>query len=219
MDNDIGGLWDEVQFRQELHDRLFHGDIYNLTKPHRLTHLVLHHCKYVAKLYTLYDNEVRALTGRRLFQADEDAKGIIQGLCVDGMIVSLSMMNVANKLYSGLKGHGAPWPYENCVSILIRQMGSLAKTIEDIDHMAQTNPIGEVIGALQEMMHCYTDMYTYFGDNERTMIEQIYTRLNFIEGKHIYADKVQSQMLTIINDARQRKGLPHLTASAARMGS
>jgi hypothetical protein len=219
VDNDIGGLWDEVQFRQELHDRLFHGDIYNLTKPHRLTHLVLHHCKYTSKIFTMYDNEVRALTGNPLFHNDEDAKGIIQGLAVDGMIVSLSMLNVANKLYSGLKGHGAPWPFEVCASLIIKHVGRLAKTVEDIDHMAQTNPIGEVVGVLQEMTHCYTDIFTHFGDSERDMIEKVYARLNFIEEKNIYGDRLQAQMLQIINAARDRKGLRHLTAKAARVGS
>lgn len=218
MDNDIGGLWDEVQFRQELHDRLFHGDIYNLTKPHRLTHLVLHHCKYVSKIFTLHRNDTQAHEGTWLFADDADAKAKVEALCVDGMIVSLSMLNVANKPYSGLKSNGNAWAFENCVSNLIRQVGSLAKTIEDIDHMGQTNPIGEVVGALQEMMRCYTDIYSYFSNDERSLVERIYDRLNFIEEKNMYGDRLQAQMLMIINESRDRKGLRRLTAAAARVG-
>lgn len=219
MDNDIAGLWDEVQFRQELHDRLFHGDIYNLTKPHRLTHLVLHHCKYTSKLFALHDNEVRANTPFPLYHDDEDAKSIIQRLCVDGMIVSLSMLNVANKLYSDTKSTDAPWPYEVNIGELIRKVGTLAKTVEDIDHMAQTNPIGEVVTALQTMMHAYTGIFCYFGGGERGLIEQIYARLNFIEEKNMFGDRLQAQMLMIINEGRERKGLRKLTAAAARIGS
>lgn len=222
MDNDIGGLWDEVQFRQELHDRLFHGDIYNLTKPHRLTHLVLHHCKYTSKIYGLHNLYIRQefyKSNRPLFEGDEDGKAIVQNLCVDGMIVGLSMLNVANKLYSGLKGHGEHWPFDCCVGLLVTSTGKLAKTIEDIDHMAQTNPIGEIVGVLQEMMRCYTDIFTYFGETERDVIEKIYARLNFIEEKNMYGDRLQAQMLMIINVARERKGLRQLTAAAARVGS
>lgn len=219
MDNDIGGLWDEVQFRQELHDRLFHGDIYNLTKPHRLTHLVLHHCKYVAKIFTLHRNANDATDEKWVFTDDAEAKAKAEALCVDGMIVSLSMLNVANKPYSGLKSNGNPWAVENCVSNLIRQVGALAKTIEDIDHMAQTNPIGEVVGSLQEMTRCYTDIFTYFGNDERALVERIYDRLNFIEEKNMYGDRLQAQMLMIINEGRNRKGLRQLTAKAARIGS
>lgn len=219
MNNDIAGLWDEVQFRQELHDRLFHGDIYNLTKPHRLTHLVLHHCKYTSKLFTLFDTEVRAMTGRPAFFEDVDAKGIIQRLCVDGMIVSLSMLNVANKLYSARPRQQSFWSFECCFPELIRKVGALAKTVEDIDHMAQTNPIGEVVDSLETMMQCYTGVFRYFGESERDLIEQIYARLNFIEEKNMYGDRLQSQMLMIINEARERKGLRKLTAAAARVGS
>lgn len=219
MNNDIAGLWDEVQFRQELHDRLFHGDIYNLTKPHRLTHLVLHHCKYTSKLFTLFDTEVRAMTGRPAFFEDVDAKVIIQRLCVDGMIVSLSMLNVANKLYSARPRQQSFWSFECCFPELIRKVGALAKTVEDIDHMAQTNPIGEVVDSLETMMQCYTGIFRYFGESERDLIEQIYARLNFIEEKNMYGDRLQSQMLMIINEARERKGLRKLTAAAARVGS
>lgn len=219
MNNDIAGLWDEVQFRQELHDRLFHGDIYNLTKPHRLTHLVLHHCKYTSKLFTLFDTEVRAVTGRPAFHEDEDAKAIIQRLCVDGMIVSLSMLNVANKLYSDRPRQQTFWAFECCFPELIRKVGALAKTVEDIDHMAQTNPIGEVVDSLQTMMHAYTGIFRYFGESERDLIEQIYARLNFIEEKNMFGDRLQAQMLMIINEGRERKGLRKLTAAAARVGS
>ncbi|MNO19230.1 hypothetical protein D3C76_89580 [compost metagenome] len=222
MENDIGGLWDEVQFCQELHDRLFHGDIYNLTKPHRLTHLVLHHCKYVSKIYGLHNLYIRqefCKPGRPLFDGDEDGKNLVQGLCVDGMVVGLSMLNVANKSYSGLRSATHPWAFDLSISSLIRQQGVLAKTIEDIDHMAQTNPIGEVVGAVQEMMKCYTSIFSYFGDDERTLVERIYDRLNFIEEKNIYGDRLQAQMLMIINEARERKGLRKLTAAAARIGS
>lgn len=223
MDNDIGGLWDEVQFRQELHDRLFHGDIYNLTKPHRLTHLVLHHCKYTSKIFGMYSTYIRQefyQPGDRLFHNDEDAKRIIQGLCVDGMIVSLSMLNVANKLYSGLRNTGAPWVFDIAAVELVRSTGKLAKTVEDIDHMAQTNPIGEVVSVLQSMTHYYTSIFHSFtGEDERDLVEQIYARLNFIEEKNMYGDRLQSQMLMIINEARERKGLRKLTAAAARVGS
>ncbi|MNW70046.1 hypothetical protein D3C74_492230 [compost metagenome] len=51
------------------------------------------------------------------------------------------------------------------------------------------------------------------------MIEKVYARLNFIEEKNMYGDRLQAQMLQIINAARDRKGLRQLTAKAARVGS
>lgn len=214
--NTMNEKWDELQFRQELHDQLFHGDIYHLAKPHRLTHLVLHHCKYTSKIHTLYRKEISTPSGNyEWFKGDPESKQTMLRLCVDGMIVSLSMLNIANFRFSKLLAIG-PFDMGTCVDILIHNTGRLAKTVEDIDHMMQTKPIDAVVHCLAEMTTSYMTVFKILSDGDQEqLIDAIYARLNTVESYNMFAHERQTQMLSIINTARSRRGLHALTTEAA----
>ena len=216
--------WQDLQFRQELHDQIFHNDIYNLAKPHRLTHLVLHHCKYTSAIYTLFNNDFcegfRHGGIRAPFTSLPENLEPFLAKCVDGMIVALSMLNVAGKSY--YKTRHEPMGQsgvEQSVDTLVECSGKLAKVVEDIDHMGQENPLGDVVNILKSMTDAYATLYTAFnGNTEGALVEAMYRRLNQVEMKHIWGTEFQTRMLNVINAGREHRGLRPLTRKAARIG-
>ncbi|MNC74915.1 hypothetical protein D3C75_1263540 [compost metagenome] len=56
-------------------------------------------------------------------------------------------------------------------------------------------------------------------DSVNDLIAACYNRLNDVERKHIFADQLQTEMLTLINEHRKRNGHGPLTAAAAYMGA
>jgi len=154
--------WLRLQYRQELHDKLYHQDIYVLSKKERLAHLVLHHTKYVSKLF--------GGGGRN------DAK-----LLIDGVIVSLSILNVCN--------HRAAWStsersvsYDETVAFMIQAMGRLAKYVEDMDHLAFNEGIRELGSITNQLMGAYIDLMK----DHSLLINNYNTRMEEIEEKSIF---------------------------------
>lgn len=175
----------EMQFRQELHDQLFHSDIYNLSKPKRLTHLVLHHCKYVSELFLMVTNE-----HYEELQAKGPQSARIERLTVDGLIICLSMANVCNKsLFEAMEDRKLS--RTDAAELLLRRMGMMAKTIEDIDHMAQSNPLGEIMESAAIMASCYMNLFLRFNGDESPhnlaeMFKLVEERLLGGESKNIH---------------------------------
>jgi hypothetical protein len=177
-----------LQYRQELHDSVFHSDIYTLTKHHRLQHLVLHHCKYVAELHLMLTNEHYAD-----LQQHGPQRNRIGRLAVDGLIICLSMFNVCGKL---LSAHIEPNHNDTlaCSEILLHGVGRMAKTIEDVDHMMQTRPLEEIMERAALMAVSYMNIavrnfpeYNVF--NLNAVMHQVEDRLLEVERKNIYFDK------------------------------
>lgn len=192
-----------TQFRQELHDRYFHGDIYHLSKPDRLKHLVLHQCKYISQLYTIIheygtvsDNDVWSAKNdgdRRIHQNNLERMRI---LITDGFIVALSMMNVCNYRVESFI------PLEDCtpIHLMVRHMGKMAKTIEDIDHMGQTNPLGEIISSVEVLLAVYHKQFEMTGGDLKELISRIYRRLVAVEEKNVFYKKYHHIMLEQLKD-------------------
>lgn len=186
----LSQVFNRMQFRQELHDVVFHSDIYTLSKPRRLTHLVLHHCKYVSELYRMFMQE--GIGGTK---HDAPQRERIRRLTVDGLIICLSMANVCNKkLGDVIDVRGLTVP--DACGLLLRRMGMMAKTIEDIDHMGQTNPLGEIMESAALMAGCYVSLYALsypeyncflrdmmYDNVEKRLLEG--ERRNIFFGKHI----------------------------------
>lgn len=192
--------WFRFQWRQELHDRLFHSDIYNLAKPHRLTHLVLHHAKYVAQLHTLVREYTNLLT-TGMDRGPNAAR--LKRLCVDGLIVSMSMYNVANKLFTDAQPGIHTFSAEESINVLIRNMGNLAKVVEDVDHMAQSNPLGSMVEHLNVMCQCYLSLYAAGVDQTldaggngamRRLFIDLEERLVEVEKKSMFYDELKTQI-------------------------
>lgn len=175
----------KLQFRQELHDQTFHSDIYTLSKPRRLTHLVLHHCKYVSELFLMVTNE-----HYQELQEKGPQSGRIERLTVDGLIICLSMANICNQsLFNALEER--QFSRQDAAEVLLRQVGLMAKTVEDIDHMAQTNPLGDIMANAAIMAMCYMSLYLHSNDAPCTrhlegMFGQLEHRLLSGERKNIH---------------------------------
>lgn len=176
---------DTLQFRQELHDQTFHSDIYTLSKPRRLTHLVLHHCKYVSELFLLVTDE-----HYQELQAKGPQQGRIERLTVDGLIICLSMANICNKsMFEALEDR--QYSRQDAAEVLLRHVGLMAKTVEDIDHMAQTNPLGDIMANSATMAMCYMSLYLHSNEAPSTrylegMFGQLEHRLLSGERKNIH---------------------------------
>lgn len=172
------------QFRQELHDRFFHQDIYTLEKGKRLQHLVLHHCKYLSKLYQAL------ITGESMADLPS-TKTTVEMTCTDGIIVALSMMNVCN-----VDASQAVWdeyqrsgltPRQACEQ-LISLVGSMAKVIEDIDHLQTENPLSE-LGRLAAQVCCaYLMMRTRDSESLNELFIDIRDRLIYVERRSIFSE-------------------------------
>ena len=217
-------LWDSLQYRQEMHDRLFHSDIYNLAKPHRLTHLVLHQAKYVSRYHmALKDADAFRKTYSDKTETTTLPEGhiteAVRRLTIDGVIICLSTLNVCNRKMSDLLDKYMIWDLNECADQLIVSMGKMAKTVEDIDHMAQIRPLGTMVELTKVMTQAYINLWTFSSDRDGVnhLLEACYHRLNEVERKHIFADQLQTEMLVSINEHRKRTGHPLVTPSAAYM--
>lgn len=170
---------DVLQYRQELHDRIFHTDIYTLTKPHRLQHLVLHQCKYIAKLYELVtfgdDNthEVQLATEK---------------VALDGFIVAMSMLNVCNKLLSKDLALEV-WEPKVCVSKGLRAMGALAKIVEDIDHMVMDSPLTQIHAQTIILATAWMNIYCERGSSLDNFFQVVLARLVQVETYNMYYER------------------------------
>ena len=124
-----------LQYRQELHDKYYHNDIYTLPLRDRLGHLTLHHAKYIA-----YAATVGLDTGDRRI--------------VDGIICCLSMLNACNReathpidldLYDI---NGMPMR-------LLESLEEMAKTVEDFDHLIVDGGRKKLGDQVDRLLHHY----------------------------------------------------------------
>lgn len=170
------------QYRQDLHDQKYHTDIYVLPKPQRLNHLVLHHMKYVSDLHKV----LRRMTIAG--EVREEDHELLKRRCLDGLIVCLSMANICGKhLITSLATF--PWHKEGATDAMIEAVGTMAKTIEDIDHMGQTNPLGEIFGMVNVLLGVYTGALSLVGIEFQDIVEHIDERLLQVESKHMWHDR------------------------------
>jgi hypothetical protein len=168
------------QYRQDLHDMKYHTDIYVLPKAKRLTHLVLHHCKYVSELVLRMENwtpewRKQEINGWKRFER----------IALDGIIVSLSVANICGRRLPGSFAT-MPWPDNQARDAMIASIGKMAKTIEDIDHMGQTNPIFELWTECTIMFSTYVDCLRLVGVPFWEMVDAVNARLLAVESKHMY---------------------------------
>lgn len=168
------------QYRQDLHDSKYHTDIYVLPKAKRLTHLVLHHCKYVSEL------AIKLETWTPEWRKGElNSWKRFERIALDGIIICMSMANICGKKLPGSFAT-MPWLIVDTRTTMIKSMGKMAKTIEDIDHMGQTNPIGELWGECMLMFSCYVTCLRLVGIPFWEMVDAVHERLLAVESKHIY---------------------------------
>lgn len=181
------------QYRQDLHDRKYHTDIYVLPKAKRLTHLVLHHCKYVADLYAIMIKP--GFEGH--MHRNADVREVFTRRALDGLIVSLSIANICGYTIPGSIAT-TPWTDIQARNVMIAAIGKMAKTIEDIDHMGQTNPLGELWSRGMDLFSVYTHCLRLVGIPFWEMVDSIHDRLLAVESKHIwhnnYLDEIDHLM-------------------------
>lgn len=194
MNNDLKEAWNLLQYRQDLHDRLFHNDIYVLDKHRRLQHLTLHLCKYTAQLFSL--NETLAAADIELPLVELEKK--FNKNCIDGVVVSLSILNVCNTLYSEMGFKYQLDSPENSIKTLIERMGMLAKVIEDIDHMASVNPLEKVSNTATTMLIHFTNLYNRDGSSINDLLGAVWKRLEEVEVKHIFYAQYRVEMLALL---------------------
>lgn len=174
------------QYRQDLHDQKYHTDIYVLPKPQRLNHLVLHHMKYVADLHGIF----RTMDGLGVLSAKRD---LLKRRCLDGLIVCLSMANICGKhLMTSMASF--PFQQKGVTDAMIEAVGKMAKTIEDIDHMGQTNPLGEIYAMVNAMLSVYASTLSLVDIPFQDIVKHIDERLLQVESKHIWHDRYYEQI-------------------------
>jgi hypothetical protein len=181
------------QYRQDLHDHRYHTDIYVLPKAKRLTHLVLHHCKYVSSLYGILNTP----NIEEILPYDVELRNKVKRLSTDGLIICLSMANICAKHLPGSFAT-MPWRIDQSKDAMIEAIGKMAKTIEDIDHMGQTNPLGELWSEAMMLFSTYVSCLRLVGTPFWTVTETIEDRLLGVEAKHIwhnnYFDEIERLM-------------------------
>lgn len=183
-------LIDDLQYRQELHDRIFHSDIYTLAKPERLKHLVLHQCKYISRIY-----------GAAQDLTFNDNLKLIKAQSIDGFIVVMSMMNVCNAL---IMDHlrFTPMGVQECLDEGIKSMGQLAKVVEDIDHMASNSPLTMIRNECLNLLNVFLNLLVITGGTVETITTLALERLVQIEkyNAHYERHEVEIQRLMQVID-------------------
>jgi hypothetical protein len=122
-----------------------------------------------------------------------DHRELLKRRCLDGLIVCLSMSNICGKhLITSMASF--PWHKEGVINAMIEAVGKMAKTIEDIDHMGQTNPLGEIFGMVNAMLGVYASSLSLVGIEFQDIVEHIDERLLQVESKHIWHDRYLEQI-------------------------
>lgn len=184
-------LIDDLQYRQELHDRIFHSDIYTLAKPERLKHLVLHQCKYISSIY-----------GAAQDLTFNDNLQLIEAKSIDGFIVVMSMMNVCNALIMDYLRF-TPMGVQECLSEGIRSMGQLAKIVEDIDHMASNSPMIMIRNECLNLLNVFLNLLVITGGTVETATTLALQRLVQIEKFNIHHDRHQAEIERLMREFRE----------------
>ena len=199
-------LFKKLQYRQELHDRFFHSDIYTLSKARRLTHLVLHHAKYVPTLYTFIAQE-NGKQGEVSFER-------MQRVLFDGFIVSLSMLNVLNKSFYEEFGSyfsrvdSAAMDPDVMIGSMIKELGQMAKTVEDIDHLAFVDVPTELTRSIRTMALGYLGfMVRYLAVTDgvwhwERLIQTTIERLVHVESKHMFFTRHSKEIELLMEHKR-----------------
>lgn len=189
-----------LQYRQELHDRLFHTDIYTLSKPRRLVHLVLHQCKYVSRLYCTLHDEPESISGPAIERA-----------CLDGFIVAMSMANVCNyKTHEHLSTE--QMTPEVCLDKAIRIVGELAKVVEDIDHMVMDSPLTKISMMVGELMCIYVNLLRVAkGWELQVFLDAALARLIDVEKKNIFFTRHAKEIDRLMEQNLERTTRPQVT--------
>lgn len=177
---------DTFQYRQELHDRLFHTDIYTLSKPRRLVHLVLHQCKYSSRLYAaIKDSQGGEIKG-------------VERIAIDGFIVAISMANVCNTMvFDSLKIEDLT-PDDAC-DRAVRAVGHLAKVVEDIDHMVMNSPLVQISALVRELVVIYLNIAASQGMSPIAFMEEAEARLIDVEQKNIFFTKHSEEIHRLLS--------------------
>lgn len=183
---------DAFQYRQELHDRLFHTDIYTLSKPRRLAHLVLHQCKYISRLYaSIKDAQGSTFQG-------------IERIATDGFIVAMSMANVCNTMmFESLKMEDLT-PDAAC-DRAIRAVGQLAKVVEDIDHMVLNSPLTQISALVRELVVIYLNIAAFQGMDTHQFLDEAEKRLIDVEKKNIFFTRHAKEMDRLLSTRQSAK--------------
>lgn len=135
----------EMQILQKEHDAKLHQDIFHLSYPDRMCHLVFHYAKYCGRFADALDNK-------------EELEKVLLGTYVDTFIITLSASDALNlnldermketfgKSASGIMEYGA-YIRQNPMSLLelrdwslkslAKPTGRMAKALESLDHMEE----------------------------------------------------------------------------------
>lgn len=201
-----------LQYRQELHDRFFHNDIYTLSKHRRLEHLTLHHVKYTAQLMETVDllagNSEESHKAR--IEDWNTFHNFIQRRCLDGLLVCLSMLNVMNIKVGEVWDTNHTWGLDKCSRHGVYAAGRLAKLIEDIDHMVMvgvTDGVRREVGILIKVYEHFLWSYGFTaggGDQEAEVRLKVFNRLLELEKRHMFFDRYMLE-IDILMDKRKEK--------------
>lgn len=201
----------DLQYRQELHDRFFHSDIYTLSKHRRLEHLTLHHVKYTAQMM----ETVELIAGdseqsQKARTVDWDTfHTFIRRRCLDGLLVCLSMLNTMNIKAGEVWETNRTWGLDTCCRQGVYAAGRLAKLIEDIDHMSQTDVPGGVRREVGLLIKVYEHLLWSYGftqgDDEAVIIRtMVLDRLLSLEIHGMFADRCQKEIDILMDKRVQR---------------
>lgn len=154
----------QLEQQQKQHDHEFHPDIFNLSYPNRMRHLVFHFAKYTGRLAEASLEDPEARTSR------------IDGTIADTFVVVLSASDVLQvnldealteryqtSSKTGIAGWAAAlqdryprppdgplgrWWFEE----LAKSSGRMAKAMESLDHMEPLNVRAVLQAALEEIL-------------------------------------------------------------------
>lgn len=157
----------DMHWRQEEHDRLFHWDIFSLSKHDRLKHLTLHLAKYQGKYLA---SQAAADDGKKF------------GTVVDALIVLLSMANVIGYKIKNSAEPSVGFSYDS----IIIETSNLCKVIEALDHMESLDFRQEIQKAIEKLVYLWQVVPT---DRAVTWNDML-ARLEFIESKYFMYDHV-----------------------------
>lgn len=158
-----------MQWRQELHDKLFHGDIYNLSIIGRLRHLTLHLSKY---------------QGKYLEEQMSGTEWTRRGIVVDALIVLQSMANTLSYEITGQSDYSKDVGFS--YNALVIRTGHLCKYLEAWDHLESIDYRDNISRAIEDLIYCWN----YLQCNDPVVEGELIDRLVRIEKKSTFYEQL-----------------------------
>lgn len=186
-----------LQYRVELHDHFFQGDLHTLNKAERLARQTLRLSANTMKFHSFYQQ----LLGEERIVDRVDEPDSIEEFCSQGFLICLSIINIYN-VPAELICHEQYFDIATSFRRLVRLSGLIAGIADGVveNHHLEDKPM--LIEAVLVTASLYlTIVKAHHPERDfEYMIHKTFQRLLVREAKNLFAPRIQAAITGMMND-------------------